>query len=52
MSRLNNWRSRLDPRDPDYEEAPELDQDDFEEPDDTGEVFDGPYHYVPPGERI
>lgn len=47
----NNWRSQLDPRDPDYEEPMPPPEDDYEPPFDDGEVWDGPYHYVPPGER-
>lgn len=48
--RVNFYRSMLDPRDPDYEEPME-EPDDYEPPFDDGEVWDGPYHYVPPGER-
>lgn len=52
----NAWRYALDPRDPDYDEPPEQDDDDFEEPEDTCYADDdprgdGPYHYQPPGEQ-
>lgn len=48
--RVNYYRSMLDPRDPDYEEPMEPEDEDGEPPFDDGEIWDGPYHYVPPGD--
>lgn len=54
MVNKNAWRWSLDPRDPDYDPPPEHDQ---EEPAPELEALDddprsnGPYHYIPPGER-
>lgn len=47
--RVNFYRSTLNPRDPDYEEPMEPEDED-EPPFDDGEVWDGPYHYAPPGD--
>ena len=49
--KTNLYRSSLDPRDPDYEEPMEESDEDDEPPFDDREGWDGPYHYVPPGER-
>lgn len=46
--RVNFYRSMLDPRDPDYEEPMEPEEED-EPPFDDREGWDGPYHYAPPG---
>lgn len=48
--RVNYYRSMLDPRDPDYEEPMEPEDEDGEPPFDDGEIWDGPYNYVPPGD--
>lgn len=48
--KINIYRSSLDPRDPDYEEPMDPEDEEDEPPFDDGEVCDGPYHYVPPGD--
>lgn len=59
IRRPQAWRHALDPRDPEYSEPPEVDECDDEPPEahdalpETGRYdprFDGPYHYIPPGE--
>lgn len=45
MSRRPDWRTLLDPRDPDYVAPPDSDPEDFTEPDDDWPEHDGPEDY-------
>lgn len=57
MRNRNAWRWELDPRDPEYmdpQSAEDLDDEPGNYPDDSFDDdprYDGPYHYIPPGER-